>query len=135
MKANAKRPWTIHRVRFMCLFLSNFNYFNEQPGTLCNKSVIFAEVFVRSALVSCCCSEFALLNQTRLNLRNPSLGLTQCFRACMYGVGAQDKVVIMRHSRAKDELCIGLGLEFDYGVDGLSAASSPCCSSSGIRTE
>ncbi|PYX39925.1 MAG: hypothetical protein DMG83_27605, partial [Acidobacteria bacterium] len=48
---------------------------------------------------------------------------------------AQDEVVIMRHSRAKDELCIGLGLEFDYGVDGLSAASSPCCSSSGIRTE
>src|SRR6266853_3324645 len=115
MKANARSPWTIHRVRFMHLSFLISIISMSSLGTLCNKSLIFAEVFVRSALLSSCCSKFALLNQTRLNLRNPRLGLTQRFRACMYGVGAQDKVVIMRHSRAKDELCIGLGLEFDYG--------------------
>src|SRR6266853_1322629 len=115
MKANANSPWAIHRVRFMRLSFLISIISMSRLGTLCNNSLIFAEVFVRSALLSSCCSKFALLNQTRLNLRNPRLGLTQRFRACMYGVGAQDKVVIMRHSRAKHELCIGLCLEFDYG--------------------
>lgn len=36
------------------------------------------------------------------------LGLTQRLGACMHGVGAQDKVVIMQNSQAKDDLCIGL---------------------------
>src|SRR6266436_3123658 len=58
-------------------------------------------------------SKYALLNQARLDRRDPRLSLTQRLGAGMHGVGAQDKVVIMRHSRAKDELCIGSGLEFD----------------------
>ena len=59
-------------------------------------------------------SKFALLNQARLDCRDPRFGLTQRLGACMHGVGAQDQVVIMRHSRAEDELCVGLGLEFDH---------------------
>src|SRR5260370_27562193 len=115
MKANASSPWTIHRVRFMRLSFLISIISMSSLGLFATSLWFFAEVLVRWALLSSCCSKFALLNQTRLNLRNPRLGLTQRFRACMYGVGAQDKVVIMRHSRAKDELCIGLGLEFDYG--------------------
>src|SRR6266702_4509248 len=62
------------------------------------------------------CSKPALLNQARLDRRDPRLGFTQRLGACMHGVGAQDKVVIMRDSRAEYELGIGSGLEFDRGV-------------------
>src|ERR1700688_3774359 len=61
-------------------------------------------------------SKPALLNQARLDRRDPSLGFTQRLGACVHGVGAQDEVVIMRDCRAKYELCIGLGLESDRGV-------------------
>src|SRR5260370_8961442 len=99
-----------------CKLTFLFQCFKEQPAGSFQKIIrLLRGVSSALALVPSCCSKTALLNQARLNLRNPHLGLTQRFRACMYGVGAQDKVVIMRHSRAKDELCIGLGLEFDYG--------------------
>src|ERR1700730_18684884 len=60
-------------------------------------------------------SKPALPNQARLDRRDPSLGFTQRLGACAHGVGAQDEVVIMRDSRAKYKLCIGLSLEFDRG--------------------
>src|ERR1700730_4667305 len=81
------------------------------------------------------CSKLALLNQARLDRRDPSLGFTQRLDACVHGVGAQDKVVIMRDSRANYELCIGLASNSIAAFDGLKATSSPCCSSSGTRTE
>ena len=56
------------------------------------------------------------VDQARLDRRDPGFGFTQRPCARMYGVGAQDKVVIMRDSRAEYEFCIGLGLEFDRGV-------------------
>src|SRR5580704_9201391 len=59
------------------------------------------------------CSKPSLPNQARLDRRDPRLGFTQRLGTCVHGVGAQDKVVIMRDSRAKYELCIGLRLEFD----------------------
>src|SRR5712692_10776243 len=62
------------------------------------------------------CSKPSLPNQARLDRRDLSLGFTQRLDACVHGMGAEDKVVIMRDSRAKYELCIGLGLEFDRGV-------------------
>jgi hypothetical protein len=68
------------------------------------------------ALVRSSCSEPALLNQARMDRRDSRLGLTQRLGACMRVVGAQDKVVIMPHSRAKDELYIGLRLEFDHAA-------------------
>jgi hypothetical protein len=58
----------------------------------------------------------------RLDRRDPRLGLAQRLGACVPGLGAQGKVVIMRNSRAKDELCIGLS-----GI-------SPCQSSFGTGT-
>src|ERR1700730_8240351 len=69
----------------------------------------FTWVFARFSIGVLLSSESALLNQARLDRRDPRLGLTQRLGACMHGVGTQDKVVIMRHSRAKDELCIGSG--------------------------
>ena len=42
-------------------------------------------------------SKYALLNQARLDRRDPCLSLTQRLGAGMHGVGAQHKVVIMRH--------------------------------------
>src|ERR1700693_2317015 len=59
------------------------------------------------------CSKPSLPNQARLDRRDPRLGFTQRLGTCVHGVGAQDKVVIMRDRRAKYELCIGLRLEFD----------------------
>ena len=64
-------------------------------------------------LASARCSKPALPNQASLDRRDLSLGFTQRLNACVHGVGAEDKVVIMRDSRAKYELCIGLRLEFD----------------------
>jgi hypothetical protein len=64
-------------------------------------------------LASARCSKPSLPNQARLDRRDPRLGFTQRLGTCVHGVGAQDKVVIMRDSRAKYELCIGLRLEFD----------------------
>src|ERR1700693_3649067 len=88
-------------------------------------SAIFTKVFVCSGvgalLLFKVCSKFALLNQARLDLRDPRCGLTQRLDAGMHGVGAQDKGVIMRHSRAKDELCVGFGLEFDHGARRLES--------------
>ena len=67
-------------------------------------------------LVSARCSKPSLPNQARLDRRDPRLGFTQRLGTCVHGVGAQDKVVIMRYSRAEYELGIGSGLEFDRGV-------------------
>src|SRR6266478_4082246 len=71
---------------------------------------------LEAAYASARCSKPSLPNPARLDRRDPSLGFTQRLSACVHGVGAQDKVVIMRDSRAKYELRIGLGLEFDRGV-------------------
>ena len=51
-------------------------------------------------LASARCSKPSLPNQARLDRRDPSLGFTQRLDACVHGVGAEDKVVIMRDSRA-----------------------------------
>src|SRR5436853_7488958 len=86
------------------------------PPGLGQKRFRFHRGFRWSSIVPSCASEFALLNQARLDRRDPPLGLRQRFGACMHGMGAQDKVVIMRHSRAKNELSDGLGLSLDQGA-------------------
>src|SRR5258708_3871748 len=51
-------------------------------------------------LASARCSKPSLPNQARLDRGDPSLGFTQRLDACVHGMRAQDKVVIMRDSRA-----------------------------------
>ena len=51
-------------------------------------SAIWTEVIAALTLVPTCCSKLVMLNQSRLDLRDPGFGLTQCIGACMHGVGA-----------------------------------------------
>ena len=94
----------------------NPNISLEQPGGSLQEIVHFFRRFSCFGIGVLLLSKYAPLNEARLDRRDPPLGLTQRRGASMDGVGAQDKVVIMRHSRAKDELCIGSGLEFDHGA-------------------
>src|ERR1700730_918600 len=114
MKANARRPRTIHRITFMHASSPNPNISFEQPGGSLQEIVHFFRRLSCFAIGVLLLSKYAPLNEARLDRRDPPLGLTQRRGAGMDGVGAQDKVVIMRHSRANDELCVGLGLEFDH---------------------
>ena len=67
-------------------------------------------------LASARCSKPSLPNQACMDLRDPCLGLTQCLDTGMNGMGTQYEVILMRDSRAQDELCVGLGLEFNRGA-------------------
>jgi hypothetical protein len=57
-------------------------------GPLRFTSAIWTEVIAALTLVPTCCSKRVMLNQSRLDLRDPGFGLTQCIGACMHGVGA-----------------------------------------------
>jgi hypothetical protein len=51
-----------------------------------------------------------------MDLQDPRLGLTQCLDAGMDGMGTQYEVIVVRDSRAQDELCVGLRCEFEFGT-------------------
>ena len=54
------------------------------------------------------CSKPSLLDETRMDVRDPRLGLLQRFDAGMNGMGTQYEVVVVRDRRAEYELCVGL---------------------------
>jgi hypothetical protein len=62
------------------------------------------------------CSKPSLIDKACMDLRDPSLGLTQCLDTGMNGMGTRYEVILMRDSRAQYEFYVRLGFEFQRGT-------------------